>query len=182
MPNIILIGPIRAGKSTIADIISEKLDLPRCSMDEVRRDYYREIGYSAEVEQEIREKHGFEGVYKYWKKYEAHAVVRVLEDYDNHVIDFGAGHSVYEDSKLFSKVENVLDEEKHIFLILPSADKDESIRILNEREYHPINRHFVEHESNYKLAKHIIYTKGKTPEESANEIILETENMFPFKK
>ncbi|WCR26666.1 shikimate kinase [Paenibacillus thiaminolyticus] len=171
MSNIILIGPILTGKSTLADILSQKLGYPRCSVDDVRWQYYEEIGYSKEKEREIRSHSGSEGVYKYWKPFEAHAVIRILQEHKEHVIDFGGGHSVYEDSELFSKVERVLQEERNIFLILPSADKTESLQILNEREFHAINKHFVEHQSNHKLAKHIIYTKDKTPEECAEEII-----------
>ena len=31
--------------------------------------------------------------------------------------------------------------------------------------------HFVKHPSNYRLAKAIVYTEGKTPEQSADEIL-----------
>jgi hypothetical protein len=34
-----------------------------------------------------------------------------------------------------------------------------------------INEHFVKHSSNYKLAKFIVYTKTKTPEETRNDIL-----------
>ncbi|WP_211746629.1 hypothetical protein [Paenibacillus sp. Marseille-Q4541] len=59
--------------------------------------YYEEIGYSKEKEKELRQQFGFEEVYKYWKPFEAYAVTQILKEYDNHVIDFGAGHSVYEE-------------------------------------------------------------------------------------
>ncbi|WP_245699691.1 shikimate kinase [Paenibacillus glacialis] len=171
MSNIILIGPIRTGKSTLADIVSDRLEYPRCCVDDVRWKFYQELGYSSEKEKAIRSNFGFEGVYKYWKPFEAHAVVRIFQEYKDHVIDFGGGHSVYEDPTLFSIVENVLDSENNIFLILPSHNQAESLRILNERECVDINSHFLTHESNYKLAKHIIYTKDRTPYESAEEII-----------
>ncbi|WP_257141260.1 adenylyl-sulfate kinase [Priestia megaterium] len=45
---IILIGPICSGKTTVAEIISNKLDIPQCSIDDVRFDYYKEIGFSKE--------------------------------------------------------------------------------------------------------------------------------------
>ncbi len=31
--------------------------------------------------------------------------------------------------------------------------------------------HFVRHPSNYKLAKYVVYTEGKTPQETAEEIL-----------
>lgn len=33
---IILIGPIGTGKSTLGRLLAEKLGLPRCSMDDLR--------------------------------------------------------------------------------------------------------------------------------------------------
>ena len=43
--DIILIGPIGTGKSTLGRLLAAKLGLPQVSMDDVRWDYYREIGY-----------------------------------------------------------------------------------------------------------------------------------------
>lgn len=140
-------------------------------VDDVRWDYYQKLGFSKEKEQVLRAELGFEGVFKYWKPFEAQTIVQILKDYQNHVIDFGGGHSVYEDDQLFTKVANAMLDEINIFLILPSEDKQESLRILDEREKLDINKHFIEHRSNYELAKHIIYTKGKSPQETAEEII-----------
>jgi shikimate kinase len=175
--DIILIGPIGAGKSTIGSYLAIQLGLPQCSMDEHRWDYYKEIGYDEELAKCKRETEGFWGIYQYWKPFEAHAVERLLSEYKNCVIDFGAGHSVYEDSYLFQKVQKVLAPYSNIVLLLPSSDLDESVQILNERnEYVPdrslnINEHFVRYPSNYELAKFTIYTKKKTPEETCDEIL-----------
>jgi hypothetical protein len=62
-------------------------------------------------------------------------------------------------------------------LILPSPDREESIQILNERNGSIFsngvdsNEHFVKHHSNYDLAKFIVYTKGKSPEETCDDIL-----------
>jgi hypothetical protein len=34
-----------------------------------------------------------------------------------------------------------------------------------------INEHFVRHPSNYALAKHVVYTKNKSPVETCDEIL-----------
>ena len=46
---IILIGPVGTGKSTLGELLSEQLGIPQCSIDDVRWDYYKEIGYDEEV-------------------------------------------------------------------------------------------------------------------------------------
>jgi shikimate kinase len=178
MPSdIILIGPIGAGKSTIGLLLATRIGLPQCSMDEYRWNYYKEIGYDEELAKHKRETEGFWGIYQYWKPFEAHAVERLLSEHRNCVIDFGAGHSVYEDYSLFQRVQRVLASYSNIILLLPSSDLDESVQILNERnEYVPdgnlnINEHFVRHPSNYNLAKFTVYTKAKTLEEICNEIL-----------
>src|SRR5262245_20654979 len=174
---VILIGPIGAGKSTLSKLIAEKLGVPCRHMDQVRIRYYKEIGYDDELAQQIRVKDGSLGLYRYWKPFEAHAVERLLSENEEVIIDFGGGHSVYEDDTLFARVQKVMALYLYVILILPSPDKDRSVKILNERtggvvsEGFDFHEHFVKHHSNYDLAKHIVYTEGKTLEETCAEII-----------
>lgn len=64
-------------------------------------------------------------------------------------------------------------------MLLPSKNQKESIDILNERlkdvatnkDAYKLNEHFVKHKSNKLLAKHIIYTNGKSQEMVADKII-----------
>ena len=76
--DIILIGPIGAGKSTVGSLLANWLDLTQCSMDEYRWNYYKEIGYDEELATYKRKTEGFWGVYQYWKPFEAYAVERLL--------------------------------------------------------------------------------------------------------
>ncbi len=182
---IILIGPMSAGKSTIARLLAEKLELPRCELDKIRWGYYQEIGYDADAAAKIaRSDAGMVGLLNYWKPFEAHAVERALGEYQG-VIDFGAGHSVYEDETLLARVQKALAPYPHVILLLPSPDLDESVAIVNARfsemvkeevgevdaEVLKMNEQFVKHPSNHLLAKIVIYTKDKTPEETCAEIM-----------
>lgn len=173
--DIILIGPIGAGKSTLGKLLSEHLGLPQCSMDELRWDYYKEIGYSEETEEQLGKTGGFESVYRYWKPFEAHAVERLLSEHRNCVIDFGAGHSVFEDDALFDRVQKALAPYSNVVLLLPSPDLKESIRILHlgngESIGFDVNAHFVTHHSNHDLAKIVVCTHGKTPEQTRDDIL-----------
>jgi len=185
---IILIGPAGSGKSTIAALLSQRLGLPRRSMDEFRWKYYDELNYDWGRAKESHIKDGFWGLYRYWKPFEAHAVKRMLQDFKDCVFDFGAGNSVYEDAVLRGQVRELLAPYAHVILLLPSPDPHESMQILSDRnnyssiEQRTINEHFVRHHSSYELAKYTVYTKGKSPEETCAEILNRCGDQNSFNK
>lgn len=174
-----------AGKSTLAKLLAKQLKVKRIELDDVRQKFYGEIGYDEGYASRIVGEEGMAGLIKYWKPFEAHAVERAIQEYDNCVLDFGAGHSVYEDQELFSRVEKALQPIKHVILILPSPVLDQSAEIVNQRfsdlmlnevgkidsELLHLNHHFVHHPSNQLLAKKTFYTEGKTPGEVCQEIL-----------
>jgi shikimate kinase len=174
---IILIGPRGSGKTTIAEMLYLRTFLPHCSMDLLRWNYYEEIGYDRGLAREKISEGGFWALYRYWKPFEAYAVKRLFEDYRECVFDLGGSHSVYEDPALFEQVRAVLAPYPHVVLLLPSPDQDESIRTLDARntydseDQREVNEHLVRHRSNYELAKHIVYTNGRTPEETCDEVL-----------
>lgn len=167
----ILIGPIGAGKTTVAALLADRLGVPQVSMDLLRWDYYREIGYDETLAAQVEETEGFWGLYRYWKPFEAYAVERITADHKNCVFDFGAGHSVFEDRNLFHRVHRVLAPYANVCLLLPCPEISEALEILAAREeslrtMRPnINEHFMRHHSNMDLAKHVIYTREMTPAE-----------------
>ena len=175
--DIVLIGPQSAGKSTVGKLLANRLGLTQCSMDEQRWNYYKEIGYDEVLAKQKRESEGAWGIIKYWKPFEAYAVERLLSEHTNCVIDFGAGHSVYDDVLLFQRVERALSLYPNVVLLLPSPDLNESLQIRNERNQHlpddirNTNEYFVKHPANYKLSKFTVYTKAKTPQETCNDIL-----------
>jgi adenylate kinase family enzyme len=185
-PSIILIGPLGVGKSTIGHLLAEKLGLSQCSVDLVRWEYYNEIGFDNAFASKIaKSDQGVRGVLRYSEPFDAHAIERVLAKHGDGVIDFGASNSVYEDKVLFARVENILAPYPNVILLLPSSDLDESVEILNTRltrmleargeeitnELFDLNEYFTKHPSSHRLAKLVIYTKDKTPEEICNEIL-----------
>lgn len=185
-PSIILIGPSKTGKSTVAKRISAALGIPWIELDEARWGYYAEIGYDPERAKHIRHAGGMKALAAYWKPFDIHGVERVLADYPRgHVISFGAGHSVYEDASMLARAQAALAGFPHVFLLLPSPDVDESVQMMKERlradepefgeegleAIAQINRFFVEHPSNACLATTTLYTAGKTPQQTADEIL-----------
>ncbi len=173
---ILLIGPIGSGKTTVAELLYMRTMLPHRSMDLLRWGYFEEIGYDRHAAREEFLVGGFWGLYHYWKPFEAYAVKRMLEDFRECIFDFGGSQTVYEDAELFEQVRGLFAPYPHVILLMPSPDKEESINILHARnaygseEQLVVNEHFVRHHSNYDLAKHIAYTKDKTPEQTCEEI------------
>ncbi len=182
---VILIGPMSTGKSTLAKMLAKKLGVPRIELDEVRQRFYQEIGYNEKYASEIVGREGMMGLIDYWKPFEAHAVERALEVYRDCVMDFGAGHSVYQDKELFRRVEQALRPYKFVVLILPSPDLDRSVEIVNRRfselqlnevgkidpELLELNEHFVRHPSNHLLAKQTFYTEGQSAKKTCQAIL-----------
>lgn len=165
-----------AGKSTLGKLLAEQLGRPQVSLDEIRWDYYKEIGYDRAVQQEIGEHEGFAGVYRYWKPFEIHAVERAIQEHRGCIMDFGAGHSVHENPAAFERIQTLLAPYPNVVLLLPSPDLDEAITLLRERTPFkvggvPFTRYLVTHPAFRILATQVVYTEGKTPEEVCAEII-----------
>ncbi len=174
--DVLLIGPPAAGKSTITNLLGARLGLPQFGLDEVDWAEYADTRYDEETARGIWEEQGLRGWYRYMQPVWARAMGRILAEHRGHIIDFGAGHSVYEDDALFERVRSAMRGYEHIVLLLPSPDLDESVRILRERPRSTIagvdaNRHFIEHPSNRVLAKHVVYTNGRTPEQTRDELL-----------
>ena len=121
---------------------------------------------------------------RYWKQFEIHAVERVLSDCPDGVISFGAGHSVYEEEALFDRAQRALAPYANVILILPCPNLEEAGNICKQRyleqdlqdgietpqEQLAMIDQFIQDPSNQLLAKKVIYTKGKSPEQSCEEI------------
>jgi shikimate kinase len=178
---IVLIGPHRAGKSTLAALLAAKLGVPVCALDEVKWCYFREAGYDAAEGKQVRAAQGFLGFSRFLKPYAIAMVERVLAEHRNCVFDFGAGHSMYEDEAQAARVQQALAPFRHVVLVLPSSDVDESVRVLRERsgpwtpdgatEYFDFHTYEVTHPLNAVLASHTLYTAGRTPDQACDEIL-----------
>jgi len=184
--NIILIGPSGTGKTTLAKLLSEALDIPWLELDELRKEYYAEIGYDNARAQQILSDSGMKAMIDYWKPFEIYSVERMLQDYPSgHVLAFGAGQSVYDDPAFTERAQKVLDPYPYVILLLPSPDVEESVVILHERirlsfpdfpaeaarQMDEINRYFMTHPSNARLAKFTFYTKDKSSMETRDEVL-----------
>lgn len=181
MKEIILIGPVAVGKTTTAKLLSKKLNLPFVSIDDLRFDYYKEIGYSDEHMKQLLEKAGIMAIYQYGKIFDGYSIERVLEDHQNCVFDFGGGNNASGFNFEIDRVHKALNPYENVVLLFPCTNKEEALEfIYKRREIKSAQRELIEHlvydESNFKLAKHRVYVKDKTPEEVCNEVLTLTNN------
>jgi shikimate kinase len=158
---IILIGPMGTGKSTIARLLAKNGN--RIPLDD---------------KEFLKKMYGRRSKFNNFKNFEFALTGTVLSTLKRpSVIDFGAGHSVYEDESLRKQMQLMCSEFRNIILLLPSKDNEESRRILLERRNikqgshkDRDNWHFITSPNNYELATDIVYEDGKTPEDIAKEI------------
>ena len=164
---IILIGPIGSGKSTLSSALCKKCDLPSISLDDKKQlwslyEQYNNFGH--------------------FKDFEFWLTANVLTNLNvPAVIDFGGGHSIYENPLSFYLMKKLVTRFKNVELLMPSEDKDESFEILRQRlednKYDmsdwllSTNRHFIDSPCNYELASNTVYTKGLSIEEISNVIM-----------
>ena len=173
---IILIGPKLTGKTTIGRMLADALGLPQMSLDNLTWKYFAETDYDRQKASQIHAAEGIFGSLHYREPYDAYVIECVLRDNHNCVIDFGGGHSVYEDAVSFSRAQTALAPYGNVFLILPSPDEEESIAILKQRfkadvaSERRLQRWLVTHPIYQELAKHIVYTKDKSPQEISMDV------------
>ncbi|HEU4321569.1 MAG TPA: hypothetical protein VFS21_00335 [Roseiflexaceae bacterium] len=175
---IVLLGPFRAGKTTLAKLLAARLGLPQVSLDDVRWPYYEQIGYSHSLAQQLRERGGMLALVLYWQLFDAYSVERVLDDYPGAVIDMGAGIGIADSHEQFLRVQHALAPYRNVILVMPSPDPDTASTILDARDTNPppdlnfdFRAHSLHHHGYYDLAKHTIYTGGKQPQACCDEIL-----------
>lgn len=184
--SIALIGPMAAGKSSVSRLLAQALEQPYVEADAHRWEYYEEIGYDHQhVKQIMEEGGGYPEMFAYWKPFEVHLVERLVEDFPDAILDFGAGHSVHAQPEHFDRVKRALAQCSEVVLLLPDRDKRKSLKILNTRLAEVIradlgtvpqealdqNREFLDASSNEKLASMIVYTGSMLPDEICREIL-----------
>ncbi|MEW6208242.1 MAG: shikimate kinase [Acidobacteriota bacterium] len=181
---IVLIGPMRSGKSTVGRLLAAELGIPQRSIDATGWQYYKDAGFDLDTARRLRDTQGELCSYQYLERYLLPALERHLNESRNCVIDVGAGHTVYTDDDAFERVQRALVPFRNVVLLLPSPDLDECSITLKARTKGiawlerilvqsnvDMNEFFLRHHSNYDLATQTVYTNEKSPEETRDEIL-----------
>ena len=160
--SIILIGPSGAGKSTVAEELHKITNMPRLCLDQIANK---------------ARKTGFKYKFKSADAFNCYMISEVLKQAQENnmygIVDFGAGHSVYDDTLIFEEVKSMLEPFKNIILLLPSKDDKKALDIMKNRSTGDTrdNKMFLESPCNKELATMIIYENDRQPSEIAEEII-----------
>ena len=174
--DIIVIGPVAVGKTSVARCLAERLGKPLISMDEVRAGYYSELGYDPDAAQKLFDMDGAASLWCFWKAFDPYSVERILADYPGYVIDMGGGSTIHEHDDQLERVKRALAPYRNVVLLLPYPDRETSLLFLDKRtgwggKERNVNRNILEHRSNYQLATITVYTADRSPEEIAEEIL-----------
>ncbi len=176
MKELILLGPVAVGKTTTAKLISAKIKKPVISMDDLRFDYYKEIGYNHNHMKELHEKAGIMAIFQYAKIFDAYSIERILEDHQNCIFDFGGGNIVSGYDFDLNRIKKALEPFENVVFLVPGKDNEETLKfIYNRREIKSSDKELIKYlvynHSNYEVAKHTVFVKDKTPEKVCDEII-----------
>lgn len=170
--SILFIGPMCSLKSSTSSMMSSMLNMPRVSLDD--RDTLKEY-YDKKDE------------FKDVKDFEFYLTGSVLTSLKiPAIIDFGAGHSVYENPIMFYEFQKLMSRFSNIIYMTPSLDKEKAIQILNERlldrnskitpEFFEANRHFVNMPCNESVSTIREVTDGKEIDEICSDVISKIQN------
>lgn len=186
---IILLGPMGVGKTTLALHLSEKLGILNYPIDRLKWYYRFKNGYDLAKGTKILRTYGFHELSNYFNDYFGnHELAVILDEFRGGIFDFGASHSHFEDFNDLQEAKAILTPFSNIIQLLPSDNFETNCKILDERiqkryedvewkrevldSYIEQNRIFLLSNSYSFLARETIYTEGKSIEE-VGEAILE---------
>ena len=178
--NLVITGPRSVGKSTISKIVAEKLGLEYVSSDEIGDKAMEHLGG---LDKAIKSKaiEGFinQGGYT--------LILDVFRNKKDFIFDLSGGSvSSRKMPEASAEVRAAAKKNSFIAGLLPSENEEESVKFLFEREKERVHFREIDKAELHKkvdddyrkfpplfreFCNMIVYTRGKTPEKIAEEII-----------
>ena len=188
---IILIGPMGVGKTTLALYLGEKLEVLNYPVDRLKWYYRFKNNYDLAKGTKILKTYGFHKLSEYFYDYFGnHELAQILNEFRGGIFDFGASHSYYETDNDLEQAQKILAPFSNIIQLLPTDDFATNCKILDARigkryedvewkkdvldSYLEQNRIYMLRDSYSRLARETVYTEGKTIEEIGEEILTKT--------
>ncbi|MDQ3235388.1 MAG: hypothetical protein M3Q07_26555 [Pseudobdellovibrionaceae bacterium] len=133
MRNIVIAGPMGAGKSRISRALSIKLDLPLYSADKLRWYYFAKHGFNEVNASQMTKSGDIEGAHLLHKKHELLALESMLAEFSDGIMDLGGGFLDCTSEEDEKRARAALKAQKKVVCLLPSENKIDSMLILNSR-------------------------------------------------
>src|SRR6266436_1856169 len=111
---IILIGPMKAGKTTVGSLLAERLHCPFISLDCLERHYTEALGFDARLAYTLQATQGEWAGYSYRRQFFAEAVRQFLAEHASGVLELGGGHPILADETQQLCVERALAPFRHV--------------------------------------------------------------------
>lgn len=179
---LVLIGPAGSGKTTLGREVAAAAGMPFVDLDAVADAYYAEVGWSLA---RLREHMGVVGrltAEAAWEPARAHAVARVVADHPDAVVALGAGHTSYTGTEHLAVVRTALRDCREVVHVLPSPDREASLRVLRQRcvrdkgrdwivDGHDFLAQWLDDPAVRLMATRTVHTGDESPAETANRLL-----------
>lgn len=181
-PELVIVGPAAAGKSTLGKLVAERLSTRFIDLDEVAKGYYDEVGWNLALLAERIAAVGRRRAEREWEVARAHAVERVVHEGQGAVIALGAGHTSFTHKHYFAKVKAALSNAGEVVLVLPTEDRGDALRTLRSRSIetkgtdwisagHDFLAQWLDDAGTREVSTAVIYTGRETPAQTAHRIV-----------
>ncbi len=174
---LVLIGPPRAGKSTLSRWLGRRIGIPVVSVDAVEATYYAKVGHDPEEALRLKSS-DLRAYYAYRRQFEPEILRMILTDVQKTgpaVVDVGAGHVIAGDLHETACIHEL--QGFSVFAIIPYTEKSKATEVLYQRTGSVLDDDFdiiaelTAHPAWKELSEHTICTGERTVEESGYEIL-----------
>jgi hypothetical protein len=156
--------------------LAEQLHRPFVSLDRLEQQYTQIAGFDANQASHLQTTQGDWAWYSYRRGFFDEAVAQFLRNHTSGVLELGGGHPIAPDDQKQARINEALAPFRNVVLLMPVPDLEASLAILKRRQkperLNPdLNELLLKDGRFFEMAKWIIYTHRKLPDEVCQDII-----------